>query len=215
MTGGSAALARHTGRVSDPTDAESFHREPEPPSVAAVVLAAGHGSRYEGDTHKLLAPFRGKPVVRWAVDAALEAGFDDVYVITGAVDLSDVLPDEVTVIENHSFAEGQATSLRAAVAVAEMDGHDALVVGLGDMPLVPASAWRLVADGEGQLVTASFNGNRTPPVKVVEDLWSLLPLSGDEGARSLIRMRPDLVNEVACTGEAIDIDTRGDLARWS
>lgn len=184
-------------------------------TIAAVVLAAGHGSRYEGETHKLLAPFRGRPLVTWALQAALDAGFDDVYVITGAVDLTDVVPEGVTIVENHSWADGQATSLRAAVAVADTDGHDAIVVGLGDMPLVPASAWRAVADTPGQLVTATFSGRRTPPVKIVADLWALLPLSGDEGARSLIRLRPDLVEEVACTGEPIDIDTRGDLRRWS
>jgi molybdenum cofactor cytidylyltransferase len=190
-------------------------RHDAPDTVAAIVLAAGHGSRYDGDTHKLLAPFRGRPLVTWAVEAALAAGFDDVYVVTGAVDLANVLPDAVTIIENHNYADGQATSLRAALTLAEHDGHSAIVVGLGDMPLVPASAWRTVADAEGQLVTATFNGNRMPPVKITQSLWSLLPLSGDEGAKSLIRLRPDLVEEVACEGESIDIDTRGDLARWS
>ncbi len=186
-----------------------------PDTTAAVVLAAGFGSRYEGETHKLLAPFRGRPLVTWALDAALDAGFDAVYCITGAVDLTEAVPDGVVIVENHSFADGQATSLTTAVAVAAADGHAAIVVGLGDMPLVPSSAWRAVADAEGNLVTATFSGTRTPPVKIGEELWSLLPLSGDEGARSLIRVRPDVVTEVACDGELIDIDTRGDLSRWS
>jgi molybdenum cofactor cytidylyltransferase len=180
-----------------------------------VVLAAGFGSRYEGETHKLLAPFRGKPLVTWALQAALDAGFEDVYCITGAVDLIDIVPEGVTVVENHNYADGQATSLKTASAVAAADEHDALVVGLGDMPLVPASAWRAVADAEGTLVTATFSGVRSPPVKIDQELWSLLPLSGDEGARSIMRMRPDLLTEVACEGEMIDIDTRGDLSRWS
>ncbi len=180
-----------------------------------MVLAAGTGSRYEGETHKLLAPFRGRPLVRWALDAALAADLDAVYCITGAVDLTDVVPEGVVVVENHNYADGQASSLRTATAVAAADGHDAIVVGLGDMPMVPASAWRKVADTEGDLVTATFSGRRSPPVKIGEELWSLLPLSGDEGARSLMRMRPDVVIEVACEGEAIDIDSRGDLSRWS
>lgn len=194
----------------------------EGPDIAAVILAAGAGSRYEGSTHKLLAPFRGEPVVCWPIMAALEAGFSTVYVITGAVDLSDVVRDSaaaedqrVVLVQNHSWADGQSTSLRTAVMVAEAAGHDAFVVGLGDMPLIPSSAWRAVGDHPGQLVTATFSGRRTPPVKIHHELWSLLPLSGDEGARSLIRMRPDLVEEVSCDGKAVDIDTRGDLQRWS
>ena len=184
-------------------------------SIAGVVLAAGFGSRFEGESHKLLAPFRGKPLVVWALEAALGAGFADVYCITGAVDLTDIVPEGVTVVENHNYADGQATSLNTATAVAAADGHDVIVVGLGDMPLVPASAWETVAAAPGPLVTATFSGRRSPPVKIGEELWSLLPLSGDEGARSLMRMRPDVVTEVACEGELIDIDTRGDLSRWS
>jgi molybdenum cofactor cytidylyltransferase len=193
---------------------DSFHPR-RSGTTAGVVLAAGFGSRYQGDTHKLLAPFRGKPLVTWALNAALDAGFGDVYCISGAVDLSDVVPDGVVLVENHNYADGQATSLRTAVAVCEADGHDALVVGLGDMPLVPSSAWAALREAEGTLVTATFSGRRSPPVKIDQELWSLLPLSGDEGARAMIRLRPDLVTEIACEGELIDIDTRGDLSRWS
>lgn len=184
-------------------------------TIAAVVLAAGAGSRFEGDSHKLLAPFRHKPLVEWAVASAVQAGLDEVYVICGAVPLQGVVDDSVTFVENHSWSEGQSTSLRAAVHVATEHEHEAIVVGLGDMPLVPASAWRAVADAPGQLVTATFRGKRCPPVKIDQELWGLLPISGDEGARAIMRLRPDLVDEVACEGNAIDIDTRGDLSRWS
>jgi CTP:molybdopterin cytidylyltransferase MocA len=46
-------------------------------TTAAVVLAAGGGSRYAGPTHKLLADLRGQPVVLWAVQAALGASLDE------------------------------------------------------------------------------------------------------------------------------------------
>jgi molybdenum cofactor cytidylyltransferase len=94
-------------------------------------------------------------------------------------------------------------------------GHDAIVVGLGDQPLIPASAWTAVGAGTGAIVVATFDGQRRPPTRLAERIWSLLPTEGDVGARELMARRPELVEEVACAGEAIDIDVVEDLARWS
>ncbi len=188
-------------------------------TVAAAVLAAGEGSRFEGPTHKLLAPFRGRPLVQWAILAADEAGFNQLYVITGAVDLdaevTAVVGDRATLVANPAWADGQATSLRAAIDAAAADGHRAIVVGLGDQPLVPAAAWRSVGAAAGPIVTATFDGARRPPVKFESSVWDEVPNEGDEGARSLLKRRPELVSELPCTGSAVDIDTMEDLRRWS
>lgn len=183
--------------------------------MAGAVLAAGGGTRFEHVEHKLRADFRGRPVVSWAIDAALTAGFNQLYVITGAVDLDDLLPEGVTAVHNPSWAEGQATSLIAAVDAAAADGHQSVVVGLGDQPLVPASAWRSVGAAAGTIVTATFDGKRRPPVRLDRSIWSELPRDGDLGASVLMKRRPELVSEIPCTGNAVDIDTLEDLRRWS
>ncbi|HEX4822191.1 MAG TPA: nucleotidyltransferase family protein [Acidimicrobiales bacterium] len=183
-------------------------------TTAALVLAAGEGSRFVGESHKLVAPFRGRPLWEWAVDAAVDAALDATYVVTGAVALA--LPASVREVHNDRWAEGQGTSLSAGIARVEADGHDVVVVGLADQPLVGADAWRAVAASTASpIVVASFDGERRPPVRLAAEVWPLLPTSGDEGARAVMRKRPDLVTAVPCSGQPVDIDTLEDLDRWS
>jgi molybdenum cofactor cytidylyltransferase len=180
-------------------------------STAAVVLAAGGGTRFTGGGHKLLEPLRGRPLVAWALEAA--SVLDDLLVVVGAVEVP--VPDGAVVVPNPRWAEGIATSLRAGVDEAARRGHAAVVVGLGDQPMVPADAWRAVAASTSPVAVATYAGRRGNPVRLAAEVWPLLPAAGDEGARVLMRERPDLVVEVACPGDPADVDTREDLARWS
>ena len=183
-------------------------------TTAAVVLAAGGGTRFGGEVPKLRAPFRGRPLVTWALEAA--DGLDSLIVVTGAVDIADLLPDGAHEVHNRRWAEGQATSLAAAVDAAAVAGYEAVVVGLGDQPLIPRSAWLAVARETGSpIAVATYDGARRNPVRLAAEVWPLLPHEGDEGARSLLRKRPDLVTEVACAGDPADVDTQEDLATWS
>lgn len=188
-------------------------------TVMAVVLAAGAGSRFRASgatEHKLLVPVRGRPVVAWAIDAALAAGFDELVVVTGAVALP--VPAGVRVLHNDRSTEGQATSLALAVERGRTAGHDVLVVGLGDQPFLTPEAWRAVAAAvslERPLATASYDGVAGQPVAMHSSLWDEIPTTGDAGARSLLSRHRDLLVEVPCTGSPADIDTLEDLARWS
>jgi nicotine blue oxidoreductase len=79
-------------------------------------------------------------LVAWALEHIGAAGLDEIFVVVGPVELRDMLGTEV-VVHNPDWASGLASSLHAGVAEAERRGHDVVVVGLGDQPLVPPSAW--------------------------------------------------------------------------
>ena len=180
---------------------------------AALILAAGAGRRFRGPGHKLDAPLRGRPVLERAVDNAMAAGIGPVVVVTGQP-LSTALHPSVVHVVNAHWADGQATSLRAGVAAAAELGADAVLVGLGDQPFVPPTAWRRVAAVDAPIVVATYGGRRGHPVRLHRATWALLPETGDQGARSLVGGRPELVTELPCEGSPIDIDTVEDLHRW-
>ncbi|MGZ4761454.1 MAG: nucleotidyltransferase family protein [Ilumatobacteraceae bacterium] len=189
-------------------------------TTTAVLLAAGGGTRFAGPTHKLLAMLDGRPVFRHALDHVVEAGLDRVVVVTGAatLDLDHGVDSRITVVHNRRWQEGQAGSLQLGLAEATASGSEFVVVGLADQPFIPASAWQAIAHASSPapIVVATYNGVRGPsPVRLHRSVWPQLPTEGDEGARTLMRLRPEWVDELACEGSAADIDTLEDLGQWT
>jgi molybdenum cofactor cytidylyltransferase len=190
-------------------------------NVAAVVLAAGRSTRM-GGPNKLLAEFRGKPLVRLAVEQALASRASSVVVVTGhqADEVRRALAGlAVTFVDNPNFAGGLATSVKAGIA-AVPDQADGAIICLGDMPLIDSTLIdRLIdafAPDRGALVALPFHeGRRGNPV-----LWSrrffaeLMTLEGDIGARHLIERHAEAVAEVPVEGPGafLDIDTPEALA---
>lgn len=188
---------------------------PRAPRAAAIVLAAGRGSRF-GAAPKLASPYGGEPLLRRAVDAALDAGAAPVIVVLGhrADQLRGLIADlPVRVVENAHYGEGLATSLATGLGAVPADA-DAAFVLLADMPRVRAAhLGRLLAafdPAEGRAICVpTFAGRRGNPVLWGRALFvELGQLSGDEGGRVLIARHPDLVCEVAMDDDGIlfDID---------
>ncbi|MGC2175151.1 MAG: nucleotidyltransferase family protein [Acidimicrobiales bacterium] len=191
-------------------------------SDVAVILAAGGGLRFNANDPeaspgaKLFALIKDKPVLDWAIAPVLEAQFDEVIVVGGAANLQEIVPEGVTLLQNPEWSRGLASSLHVALDWCEVHGYQRALVGLGDSPGLTSQAWTAVRDAPGgPIVFATYAGRRGHPVRLDADVWPLLPKDGEEGARALVRKRPDLASEVACLGEPADIDTPTDLQEWS
>ena len=184
------------------------------PPVGAILLAAGGGSRFGGSNHKLLTEVAGKTVFGWALQSALDADIGRVAVVWGSV----VLPRyegsaAVTYLHNEAWATGMASSVQCALRWASERGLQSVVIGLGDQPCVPPSAWAAVARSTSPLAVATYQGVRANPVKLHAEFFAHVPQTGDEGARSLLRSHSELVAEVPCIGSGIDVDHVEDIER--
>ena len=186
-------------------------------AVVAIVLAAGEGRRFVGPHHKLDSEIDGRSLLRRALDAAVASAIGPVVLVVG--DGADrpvrtVVPDRVVTVINPRWRDGSATSLQAGLAKAAELGAPRAVVALADQPFITAEAWRDVAAADAVVAVATYGGVRGHPVQLRADVWPLLPTQGDEGAKAVMRLRPELVREIPCRGSAADIDTVEDLHKW-
>ncbi len=195
-----------------PADPEFAQPVTGEPLTVAILLAAGAGSRFTGPVHKLLAPLDDSTVAEHAIDAAVRSRIGPVLVVTGAV--RPPIPPGAVPVPNPDWAEGQASSLQRGIAAARALGATAVVVGLADQPGVAPETWEALARSRSPIAVATYDGRRGNPVRLHAHVWPLLPHTGDEGARGIIRGHPELVEPVPCRGSATDIDTVEDLQRW-
>ena len=188
-------------------------------TTAVVVLAAGRGSRLDLEHPKPLLPYRGRSLVEWALDAAVASGCAPVLLVVGhdAHAVAALAPDGVDVVPSPDWADGISASLRAALDALEADSAvDGVCVGLADQPGIGAEAYRRLvgaAQAGAEIAVATYGGVRANPVFLARAVWDdARVLTGDEGARQLMRTRP--VVEVDCTGtgDPADVDTLDDLA---
>jgi nicotine blue oxidoreductase len=191
------------------------------------LLAAGEGSRF--GQPKALVELNGQTLAERGVGLLRAGGADPILVVTGAVPLE---LDRTLTVDNPLWRTGMGSSLRAALqALSEAArgpdigpemGTDigAVVVALADQPLVGAEAVaRLIAAyrGGASVAVAAYDGQPRNPVLLAREHWPevIATATGDQGARTFLRTRPELVTLVECgdTGRPDDIDTPADLAR--
>lgn len=182
-------------------------------TFAAVVLAAGHATRFGSD--KLSAPLDGEPLLFHAIRAARAAPVSRVIVVARpGLDVGtwpDAPPVEVLRLDSPALAESLKTGMAAA------GGADGAFVFLGDMPAVPhgeaARLARLLDTAYAALPRHS--GRPGHPVLLSARAFAdIATLTGDEGAGRLLRTRGDVVFD-DCPDPAIhfDVDRPEDLAR--
>jgi molybdenum cofactor cytidylyltransferase len=188
-------------------------------AVVGLVLAAGRSTRM--GRPKQLAELDGRPLLEHVLAALEAAPLDRVVVALGAhagtiLERVDLHGAEPLVVEGFEAGMGRVL----ASAAGALGQPDAVVVSLGDQPLVGpkvvaelVAAWRA---GAGPVVTAAYGGRHGNP-KLFDRavLAQLTRLDGDTGARDVVAAHPEWVTpvEVGALGDDADVDDEDGLAR--
>lgn len=104
--------------------------------TSAIILAAGSGTRMKSAKPKVAHELLGKPLVRWVVDAAREAGVGTVISVLGhGIDVVRPLVEHDTQVVVQQQRNGTADAVNSAREACEgMTGS--LLVLSGDCPLI-------------------------------------------------------------------------------
>jgi len=110
----------------------------KPENCALIILASGLSERF-GKADKLMADFRGKPLVKHVIDMVAGIPFAERFAVipkTSKQRRKLFNYEGYSLIENASPELGQGGSLKLAAMAAQAKRYKAICVMLGDMPFV-------------------------------------------------------------------------------
>ena len=184
--------------------------------LGAVLLAAGRGERFGGN--KLLADFGGRTLIGCAAGAMCLCGAQRLAAVVSCGETAEIVKAcGMEVIWNDSPEKGQSHSIRLGVSA--MQEMDAVLLMAADQPrLTGASLAHLVSEyrrrGKGLACLSDETHRGNPAVFSSAYFEALLSLSGDRGAKGILRLHEDDLTVVRCLErhELADADTPGALA---
>lgn len=187
--------------------------------IGAIIIAAGSSSRL-GEPKQLVV-LQGETLLRRAIRVSEEAGAKPVLVVLGAhrerieaeVDLSGV-----KLVVNNDWAEGMASSIRAAVGAIKEEHPISAGVLLMVCDQLAVSSEHLsqmigaFRRNPAAVVASVYAGKRGIPAIFPADAFAdLLTLRGDQGARRLLSEKDRIVIEIPLKGGELDIDLPKDI----
>lgn len=193
-----------------------------PPTVRAVVLAAGAARRFGSD--KLLAGLDGKALLQHVLDALAAAGIDDpIVVLAPGRDAAAASLEwrAATRVRNDHPEAGLASSLKVgwAAAIAADPPPAAVLVVLGDQPRIAPAVVRALAaaplDASRPIVAPRYlAGGGHNPLRIEATADALVAgTSGDRGLGPLVAASATLVRWLDVDGSNPDVDEPADLLR--
>lgn len=189
--------------------------------VAAVILAAGRSSRM--GTPKQLLEIDGQTLLRRTAEIAV-ASLEHAYVILGfeAKEVGETLQNlAISMVEAAEWEQGLSASVKAGVGAvrAKSPRTDAILFVPCDLPLLSREHLDALVgvyrSCSAPLVVSAWDDVLGIPALFDSSLWpEFEDLTGDKGARQIIRLHQQEAKTVPFPAGKFDLDTPQQLKRF-
>jgi molybdenum cofactor cytidylyltransferase len=190
--------------------------------TAGIILAAGASTRF-GRPKQLLA-LNDRCLLEWVLDAALKAKLKQIVLVLGYAHskiqqtLGKILHHPKLQIEvNPHYEDGQSSSLRLGLS-SIIDTYSAVMFLLADQPLVDVATLNYLLDhfwsSDKDICVPTCAGKSGTPCIFSSYFYpQIMQITGDIGARRIIKANPEHVLEVDIKNPHffLDVDTPEDL----
>jgi molybdenum cofactor cytidylyltransferase len=192
--------------------------------TAGIILAAGAATRF-GQPKQLLR-LKDKYLIEWVLDAALNSRLGRIVLVLGhahqkileALGKKAQQP-KLHIEVNPDYKKGQSHSLQVGLSMV-INTFPAVMFLLADQPLVDAATINNLLDNfwsaDKDICVPTFQGKRRNPSIFRKNFYpQIMNITGDIGARHIIRAHPDRVLEIEIKNPHFffDIDTPEDFKK--
>jgi len=125
-------------------------------AFSSLILVAGEGTRMKSSRPKVTHKLLDKPMVRWVVDAAKQAGSKEIISVVGfgREQVEPLLEDTTVVVQEDRMGTGHAV-IMARPLLSAADRPSSLVVLCGDAPLITPETIELLVNYQQKSVAAA------------------------------------------------------------
>jgi len=192
-------------------------------SIGIIVLAAGASTRMQEP--KQLLEFEGKTLLRRAVETAISTNCQPVVVVLGAnfnETLAEIRDLPVDVCHNTDWRKGLSSSLQCGIEnMLNLNPNiDAFIATLADQPFVTANHLRdfikRFRETKNPIIAAKYNETNGVPALFSKEIFNeFKEISGDKGAKKILKKHQNTLISIDLPEAAHDIDTKEDYLKIS
>lgn len=184
------------------------------PETAVMILAAGASRRLGRPKQQLI--FENQTLLNRIIHTAISLQSGPVLVVQGD---DTILPQDIAIepVLNRQWQEGMATSIHAGINAldAKYPMLETVIITVCDQPFITIELLREMIALQQQtslpIIASVYGETIGTPVMFHKSVFKeLLTLSGDKGARQLLKKDSDRVGLVNFPLGKIDIDTEED-----